>query len=106
MGDLEDTVADRDPEAIKQDIDVARETITSSKLAYELALESLKVARRDYGLGMIDFQQLLVSQQALLNADVSYGQAKYDYLASLVRYFVAFGHDLQILLGLMEGVAS
>ena len=30
MGDLEDTVADRDPEAIKQDIDVARDQLAAT----------------------------------------------------------------------------
>lgn len=30
MGDLEDTVADRDPEAIKQDIDVARDELAAT----------------------------------------------------------------------------
>ena len=30
MGDLEDTVADRDPEAIKQDIDVARDQLATT----------------------------------------------------------------------------
>lgn len=30
VGDLEDTVADRDPEAIKQDIDVARDQLAAT----------------------------------------------------------------------------
>ena len=30
MGDLEDIVADRDPEAIKQDIDVARDQLAAT----------------------------------------------------------------------------
>jgi hypothetical protein len=30
VGDLEDTVADRDPEAIKQDIDLAREQLATT----------------------------------------------------------------------------
>jgi hypothetical protein len=30
VGDLEDTVADRDPEAIKQDIDVARDELAAT----------------------------------------------------------------------------
>lgn len=30
MGDLEDTVADRDPEAIKRDIDVARDQLATT----------------------------------------------------------------------------
>ncbi|GAB1814602.1 hypothetical protein MUNTM_36410 [Mycobacterium sp. MUNTM1] len=30
LGDLEDTVADRDPEAIKQDIDVARDQLAAT----------------------------------------------------------------------------
>ncbi len=78
----------------QQQLDVAIETISSSKQALDLANESLTEARREYRLGTIDYQQLLGNQQSQLAADISCAQSRYDYLQNLAHYYVAFGYDL------------
>jgi outer membrane protein len=88
-----------------QDLNSAESVIQSSKIAYDLAEESVKEAKSQYRVANIDYTQLLSTEQNLLESELSYDQAKYDYIRSLTNYFAAWGYDPEILVESLGGAS-
>lgn len=80
-----------------EDLTSAQGVIQSSKAALELANESVKEAQRNYKVATIDYLQLLTTQQDLINAELAYDQAKFDYIVLLTKYFTASGYKATVL---------
>lgn len=81
----------------QKNVELSWEATASSKRALELGTESLKEAHREFKLATVDYVQTLQSEQAYLEAELSYDQSKYDYLTHLGRYLAAWGYPLETL---------
>ena len=72
-------------------MEVAVKTLESSQQAASYGIESLKEAQRTYRLQMINYLQYQNSEQAFLDAQSGFLQAKYNYVVTLSKYFNALG---------------
>lgn len=86
----------------ERDFEVAAKTLQSSREAANYGIESLKEAQRTYKLQMINYLQYQASEQAFLDAQSGYLQAKYSYIVSLSKYFNAVGVPTSILVAKLE----
>ncbi|MGZ3651869.1 MAG: TolC family protein [Bdellovibrionota bacterium] len=75
----------------ERDFQVAQTTFDASRMAAQYGIESLKEAQRTYRLQMINYLQYQNSEQAFLDAQSGYLQAKYNYIVALSKYFNALG---------------
>lgn len=75
-------------------VEVSYASLLPSIEAYRLASASLTEALRTFRLGTVDYLQYLTVQQAYYQAVTALNQAKYSYISSLVKYFVATGLPL------------
>jgi outer membrane protein len=75
----------------ERDFEVAVKTLESSQQAASYGIESLKEAQRTYRLQMINYLQYQNSEQAFLDAQSGFLQAKYNYVVTLSKYFNALG---------------
>ena len=75
----------------ERDFQVAQATFDASKQAAQYGIESLKEAQRTYRLQMINYLQYQTSEQAFLDSQSGYLQAKYNYIVALAKYFNALG---------------
>lgn len=75
----------------ERDFQVAQTTFEASKQAAQYGIESLKEAQRTYRLQMINYLQYQTSEQAFLDSQSGYLQAKYNYIVALSKYFNALG---------------
>jgi len=71
-----------------------RELVAANRKAAELSVESLKEAEKNYRLQTADFLKLLQAQQNHLDAQVSFDQAKYNFIVAVAKYFAATGLPL------------
>ncbi len=85
-----------------KDLELAHDTLNTSTQAYQLAKEALNEAQKDYKLSTIDFQRYFGSQENFLDAEISHNQAKYDYIISLGKYFIAWGYPIEDLVQTLE----
>ncbi len=81
----------------KTNLESGEVVIESSKLAYDLAEATVKEAKKNFKLATIDFLQLLQAEQNLLDAELQYDQAKYDYINLLAKYLSVYGYSLDVL---------
>lgn len=82
-------------------LDTAVLVLKSSKQAAEYARASLVEAQKDFRLQTINFLQLLTSEQSFLNAELSYAQARYGYVDTVAKYFVASGIPISLLVEIL-----
>lgn len=81
----------------REELDTAEAVIKSSKIAWELAEEALKEARRDYRVANIDYLQLLSTEQKLIDSELAWDQAQFDLITALTKYFTSCGYAPEIL---------
>jgi outer membrane protein len=86
----------------ERDFEVAQTQLDSSREAAEYGVGSLKEAERTYRLQMINYLQYQASEQAYLDSQVGYLQAKYNYIVSLSKYFNAIGVPSSLLVAKLE----
>lgn len=85
-----------------RELELARELAASSGDALKLAQESLKEAQKNYRLGITDFPPLLQTEESLLEAELAYTQAQYDFILKITGQAMASGLDLFELVSLLE----
>lgn len=76
--------------------------IKSSKIAFELASESMKEAKRSYKVATIDFLQMLTTTDSMLNAEMNLNKATMDFIESLTNYTEAHGLSEDLLVSLLD----
>lgn len=86
----------------EHDFEVAVKTLDAAKQAAQYGIDSLKEAQRTYRLQMINYLQYQNSEQAFLDAQSGYLQAKYNYIVSLSKYFNALGVPGSVLVSKLE----
>lgn len=86
----------------KKNYELTQAVAISSKAAYELARESLKEARKNYKLSMIDHTQYLSSQQSFLEAEIAYRKAQRDALVATARLLASVGVPMNEFYQLIE----
>lgn len=87
----------------RENLDTADSVIKSSKVAWELAEEALKEARKNYRVANIDYLQLLSTEQKLIDSELAFDQAKYDFITALTKYFTSNGFSPGILVDALGG---
>lgn len=85
-----------------KNLEVTREIARGSVQAFDLAGQALNEAKRNYRLGTVDYQQLLISQQSLLNSETAMYQSKFDYIVAVTRAAAARGFAMDKLLDFVE----
>lgn len=87
----------------RKNLESAKENIATGERAFKLAQASSDVAQKNYRFATIDFLQFLQVQSSLVQAESTLYNSKYNYIVSLVNYYVALGQDLGQLVDLLEG---
>jgi outer membrane protein TolC len=90
----------------EHDFAVAVAGLESSRQAALFGRESLQEAQRSYKLQTINYLQYQSSQQAFLDSQVGYYQAKYNYIVALSKYFNAMGVPSALLVAKLEELAE
>lgn len=90
----------------EHDFEVAVKTLESTKLAAQYGVDSLKEAQRTYRLQMINYLQYQASEQAFLDAQSGYLQAKYTYIVNLSKYFNALGVPSSVLVSKLQELTA
>ena len=90
----------------ERDFQVAQTTFESSRMAAQYGIESLKEAQRTYRLQMINYLQYQSSEQAFLDSQSGYLQAKYTYIVDLAKYFNALGVPSATLIAKLQELTS
>ena len=75
----------------ERNFEVAVTQLESTRQAALYGTESLKEAQRSYRLGLINYLQYQASEQAYLDSQVGFLQAKFNYILNLMKYFHAMG---------------
>lgn len=86
----------------RKKLEAAHNSITTGIEALRLATASSKAAQRSYNLSRMEFFQFFQVQQALLQAEQSLNNAKYNYITALANYYVASGQDMPKLVEAIE----
>jgi outer membrane protein len=90
----------------ERDFEAAAKTLESAKLAADIGIQSLKEAQRTYRLQMINYLQYQTSEQAFLDAQSAYLQAKYTYIVDLSKYFNALGVPSSVLIAKLQELTA
>lgn len=86
----------------RKQLETAQQGVISGTETWKLAVESSKEAIRQYKLATIDFLQFLTIQQALVAAEQTLNNYKYNYIVALGNYYAASNQDLSHLVDLLE----
>ena len=85
---------------------LAETQLDSAKEAAQFGNESLKEAEREFKLSSINYLQYQSSQQAYLDSENGYNQAKYDYIVAIAKYFNAMGIPISKLVDELEELSK
>lgn len=100
--DLENSLALRQVQSLKA-LESTEASLLSSGEAAHLADLAMAEANRNYRLANIDFLQFLSVEQSSLQAYSALENIEYSNLVAFTNYFVATGHNLSILVDILEG---
>jgi outer membrane protein TolC len=96
-----DTVSVNQIQAEK-DFAVALTQLDSARKAAEFGRQTIQEAQRQYRFQTINYLQYQSSQQAFLDSQTGYFQAKYNYIVSLSKYFNAMGVPSEVLIAKLD----
>lgn len=80
-----------------KDLQSSEVVVNASEEAVALAKAAVDEAKKNYRLATIDYLQLLQAEENLLKAELSFEQAKYDYIQLLGNYFSVNGYPIDLL---------
>ncbi|MDB5037098.1 MAG: outer membrane protein [Bacteriovoracaceae bacterium] len=86
----------------KENLDTAWSVIHFSEITLDLAKKTVADARQKYKTATIDYIRLLTAEQSLLDAEVSFDQAKFNYISALTTYFQKSGYPLETLVQILS----
>lgn len=87
----------QDQVTANEELETAEAMIQSTRRAFDLAQQAVKVARDDYKISNIDALQLLNTEQDLLDSELALNQSKFDFIDKLTKYTKVYGVGSDIL---------
>jgi outer membrane protein TolC len=87
----------QDQVTAREELETAEAMIHSTSRAFELAGQSVKLAKDDYKVSNIDYLQLLNTEQDLLDSELALNQSKYDFIDKLTKFTKVYGISSDIL---------